>query len=73
VITIISLKEVINSERLNAIAQKGGKMLNITPDEFICFMDRDFLNSFLSGYYGKQIMLSAAEQYVRSIESEVYF
>lgn len=70
-ILIISLKEMTDADRLNSIAQKGSKILNITPEAFISYMDNDFLRAFMSGYYGSQIMLIAAEQYVKEIELEV--
>jgi hypothetical protein len=72
VFPIISLREVIDSNRLKAIAQKGSQILNVTPDDFIHAMDRDFINAFSSGYYGNQIMIAAAECYIRDIEKELF-
>lgn len=47
-------------------------MLNVAPDDFIHIMDRDFINAFASGYYGNQIMIAAAECYIRNIEKELF-
>lgn len=69
---IFSLREVIDNSRLETIAKKGSQMLKVTPEQFIRIMDSDFFAAFVSGYYGNQIMLAAAEQYVKDIEKELF-
>lgn len=62
---------VIEKDRLNKVAENGGRVMGVTSQQFIDFMTADFLNAFLSGYYGRKVMIHAAQEYFADIEQEL--
>ena len=65
--------DLIEKERFENVLKEGAKLMNIQKEDFQRIMETDFMEAFVTGYYGHEIPMGyAAKRYFEEIETELH-
>lgn len=64
---------MIEKERFRKVLEEGSKLMNMSKEDFQRTMETDFMAAFVTGYYGRGVLMgNAAKRYFEEIETELF-